>query len=454
MRQFDDKAGDFASGADEAIKAGLESAVSEVRTSPRLDDRVIDRIRDIRSQQDAQVPHGRSPVLLPRVAVGAVACGLALAVAIGAMSSPASPSGTTQDSGTGASEASEHPFSLSIAQASETSKEVSVAATNDGIRPVSDEVSRSQELKLNLSVTGDNITSVTYRIVGSPTEKYRASVMDKDRFPDGVGTRDLVSLHQAVWGSYEQTEGFVAPEEGQFQPESITIDYGQRSADGSYHTADGVYHFVAASGDMQSYWDSDPTLQALDAWLDATLSPDGSDDNENPTPRSWDDTSAEAEGQDSGQERASRPKRTSELRAAYDSALADATSTPEKAYEWTRKNYISGFVTCNDSLSQARLEVTATFADGSTTTRLYRIELVDDYERVLSDRFDALCEAAGTVPADLIARTGLPWMDWDTSASHVRGESMTYAGSISDEQYASDPRLTAAMYTITDVTEE
>mgnify|MGYP001773988690 FL=1 len=154
MRQFDDKAGDFASGADEAIKAGLESAVSEVRTSPRLDDRVIDRIRDIHSQQDAQVPHGRSPVLLPRVAVGAVACGLALAVAIGAMSSPASPSGTTQDSGTGASEASEHPFSLSIAQASETSKEVSVAATNDGIRPVSDEVSRSQELKLNLSEIG------------------------------------------------------------------------------------------------------------------------------------------------------------------------------------------------------------------------------------------------------------------------------------------------------------
>lgn len=97
----------------------------------------------------------------------------------------------------------------------------------------------------------------------------------------------------------------------------------------------------------------------------------------------------------------------------------------------------NGIALAGKQVAASKLEVTATFTDGSTATCIYRISLVDNYEQVLSDRFDALCSISD--PVEKIRETGLPWYQWDREAVEAAS--------------ASDARLTAPIYAITDITE-
>ena len=78
-----------------------------------------------------------------------------------------------------------------------------------------------------------------------------------------------------------------------------------------------------------------------------------------------------------------------------------------------------------------------TFEDGSTTTRSYRIDLVDDHEQVLLDRFDALCELDGYAGIGRARTDYIPWVSLPIPT---------------DEQVDADSRLSRPIFTIEDVT--
>ena len=366
----------------------------EVRPSAELDDAVLDRVHELRAWEAE--PGRRVLVTRRAVLVGATGCAVTAGLALGL------PALLRRDG-------DENAFGLAIAQAAETGEAIAVEATPDGLMPQDGTYGSYLKLSLNLSASGEGLESVTYQVTDSP-----------------VITIDRPSVHEPV---YEYPVVSLSTEEGG-NLDSITVDWAPDADNGTtYLTIDNE----------DAYWAADETLTLLKAWLDLQTS--------------WipsNDEYAQREGETDEQhlrrideldERAERDHAAlqPQIEAAHEAYLesfrAHATTT-ESFVAWERSLYLNSFTCAEDAFEQARLEATASFSGGGTQTRRYLITLVDGYEQVLSERFDALLAIDGDFSQCLGEE--LPWHEYPTPT---------------DAQIAADPRLSAPIFQIEDVTE-
>lgn len=366
----------------------------EVRPSAELDDAVLDRVHELRTWE---AEPGRRVLVTRRVAlVGAAGCAVTAGLALGL------PALLRRDG-------TENAFGLAIAQAAETGDAIAVEATPDGLMPQDGTYGSYLKLSLNLSASGEGLESVTYQVTDSP-----------------VITIDRPSVHEPV---YEYPVVSLSTEEGG-NLDSITVDWAPDADNGTtYLTIDNE----------DAYWAADETLTLLKAWLDLQTS--------------WipsNDEYAQREGETDEQhlrrideldERAERDHAAlqPQIEAAHEAYLESFrahAATQESFVAWERSLYLNSFTCAEDAFEQARLEATASFSGGGTQTRRYRITLVDGYEQVLSERFDALLAIDGDFSQCLGEE--LPWHEYPTPT---------------DAQIAADPRLSAPIFQIEDVTE-
>lgn len=393
------------------VEKRLHHLYEGVRPSEKLDDAVIARVEALREAEAAP----RALVTRRVALVGAAGCAVAAGLALGL------PVLLGPDSGGNA-------FGLVIARAAEEGNAVAVSAGPDGLMPCDGTYGDYIRLSLNLSVTGGGVESVTYRVTDSPTAPVERR---GGNFQSKVVEEPIVFLLTEAPGDYVDQQ---PPGE---KPETVTMACGS-SAEGPYLDVNGNVPYLTVNN-RDAFWVSDETVQLLGAWLDLETQP-------------WSDTSEYAwqEGE-TDEEHIERVERLTEeawaeydalqpqiqaAREAYLESFHAHAATQESFEEWQRSLYVSGFVCAADALGEARLEATATFSDGSTQTRRYRISFVYGYEQVLSERFDALLALDDDFSQCL--EEELPWHRYPTPT---------------EEEIATDPRLSAPIFQIEDVTE-
>ena len=380
-----------------------------VRHSEELDDAVIARVKALREEEAAP----RALVTRRVTLVGAAGCAVAAGLALGL------PVLLGPDSGGNA-------FGLVIARAAEGGDAVAVSAGSDGLMPCDGTYGSYIRLSLNLSVTGGSVESVTYRVTDSPM-----ATIDRPSIHEPMTEHAVVSLYTEAPDDYgdEMPPGEI--------PETVTIDPAASDAPPCLDVNGNVPYLTVNNRD--AFWASDETIQLLGAWLDLESRP-------------WGDTSEYAwqEGE-TDEEHIERVERlTEEAWAEYEALRPQAqaahetylesfrahAATRESFEEWQRTLYVNSFTCAADALGEARLEATAAFANGNAQTRRYRITLVDGYERVLSERFDALLALDDDFSQCLDEE--LPWHDFPTPT---------------EEEIAADLRLSTPIFQIEDVTE-
>ena len=400
----------------------MDRLFAGVEPTDELNGRVISRVHELRAAQEAGAETG-GPFVTRRVALaGAAGCAVMAGLALGL---PALLGPTSDD----------NSFGLAIARAAEGEGAVAVTSGPDGLMPYENDTRPSFHLKLNLGATGAGIGSVAYRVEGSPVLTIEnPSVHDpQTEYPAVTLAQGSV---QPVYESYDSGN----PEVGRGQThdmfvinacDSITVDYAQREGTSDYQPTEDVSNFIGVDGG-DGIWESDPTLQLMKAWLDVVVLPiPGTEDGP-----------AEGDTVEEFRERARAlaaevmPEREA-LHQAYLDSFNAIAADDATFYAWLRDIYVTGFELAATQLAEARLVAEVTFADGSTTTCAYRIALADGYEQTLADRFDALCELDGNAGVERARSERLPWADLPTPT---------------DEQAAADPRLSAPIFVIEDVT--
>ena len=372
----------------------LNRFFGEVRPSAELNEAVLGRVHELRARETEPA---RSTLVTRRAAlVGAAGCAVTAGLALGL------PALLRHDG-------DENAFGLVIAQAVETGEAIAVEATPDGLMPQDGTYGSYLVLSLNLSASGEGLESVTYRVRDSPVVKN-----DRPSVHEPVYEYPVVSL-------YTKEEGNV---------DSLTFDC-------SPDAGNGVSYLAIDNED--AYWAADETLTLLKTWLDLQTS--------------WipgNDEYAQREGETDEQhlgrieeldERAERDHAAlqPQIEAAHEAYLESFrahAATTESFVAWERSLYLNSFTCAEDAFEQARLEAVASFSGGGTQTRRYRITLVDGYEQVLSERFDALLAIDSDFSQCL--EEELPWHEYPMPTA---------------EQIAADPRLSEPIFQIEDVTE-
>ena len=357
---------------------------------------MLDRVHELRARE---AEPGRRALVTRRAAlVGAAGCAVTAGLALG-LPALLRPEGGDAES----------TFGLVIAQAAETGEVVAVEATSDGLMPQDGTFGSYLKLSLNLDARGEGLESVTYRVTDSPVTE-----VDHPSVYEPAYEHPVVSL-------YTDEEGDVG---------SLTLGCSPDADNGAaYLTIDN----------QDAYWAADETLALLKAWLDLQDSwmPDydeyaqrvGETDEQHLRRIEELDERAEAD----------RVALQSQVDAAYEAYLENFrahAATTEGFVSWERALYLNSFSCAEDAFEQARLEATASFAGGGTRARRYRITLVDGYEKVLSERFDALLAIDDDFSQCL--EEELPWHEYPTPT---------------DAQIAADPRLSEPIFQIEDVTE-
>lgn len=374
----------------------LSELFGDVRPSAKLDDTVLGRVHELRARETEP---GRRVLVTRRAAlVGAAGCAVTAGLALG-LPALLRPEGND----------AEAAFGLVIAQAAEAGETVAVEATPDGLMPQDGTYGSYLVLSLNLSASGEGLESVTYRVTDSPVVKV-----------------DRPSVHEPV---YEYPVVSLSTEEGG-NVDSITVD----CAPG----ADNEAAYLTINNE-DDYWAADETLTLLRTWLDLESSwipkndeyvqREGETDEEHV--RRVEELDARAE--------ADRLALQPQIDAAHEAYLASFrahAATTEDFVAWERSLYLNSFTCSEGAFERARLDAAASFAGGGTQTRRYRITLVDGYERVLSERFDALLAIDDDFSQCL--EEELPWHEYPTPTA---------------AQIAADPRLSEPIFQIEDVTE-
>lgn len=369
--------------------------------SPELDDAVLARVRELRAEEPET---GRRVLVTRRVAlVGAAGCAVTAGLAL------ALPSVLRRDAGEGS-------FGLVVAQAAEQGEAVAVEATPDGLMPQEGTYGSYLKLSLNLSVSGAGVASVTYRVTDSPMNP-----IDRPSVHEPVYEYPAVSLYIDAKGNVE----------------TITVD-PTADAEGPCRDVNGNIPYLTIDN-SDAYWAADETLTLLKAWLDIKESwipaneeyarREGETEEEQLRRIKELDERAEADRQ------ALQPQIDAAHEAYLESFRAHAATT-ESFLAWERELYVNAFTCSADSFERARLEATAAFEGGDEQTRRYRITLVDGHEQVLSERFDALLALDDDFSQCL--EEELPWHEYPTPT---------------EAQIAADPRLSAPIFQIEDVTE-
>lgn len=378
------------------VERRLGRMFGDVRPSAGLDATVLDRVHELRARE---VGTGRRALVTRRAAlVGAAGCavtaGLALAL-------PALLDTAGNDTGT--------TFGLVIARAAETGEAVAVKATPDGLMPQDGTYGSYLKLSLNLSASGDGLESVTYRVTDSPVVR-----IDRPSVHEPLYEYPVVSLHTEEEGNVD----------------SLTFDCSPGAVNGiSYLTIDNE----------DAYWAADETLALLKTWLELQTSwIPGNDEYARREGETDEQHLRRVEELDARAEE-DRQALQPQVEAAHEAYLASFrahAATTESFVAWERSLYLNSFTCAEDAFEQARLEAVASFAGGGEQMRRYRITLVDGYEQVLSERFDALLAIDDDFSQCL--EEELPWHEYPTPT----------AG-----QIAADPRLSEPIFQIEDVTE-
>ena len=376
------------------VEKRLGELFCEVHPNAELDEAVLDRVHELRAQ--GAEPERRVLVTRRVALVGAAGCAVTAGLALGL---PA----LLRRSG------DENAFGLVIAQAAETGEAVAVEATPDGLMPQDGTYGSYLVLSLNLDASGTGLESVTYRVTESPVEK-----VDRPSVHEPVYEYPVVSLSTDGGGSVE----------------AITVDC----------TPDAENGISRLTIDNESaYWAADETLSLLKTWLDL---------QESWIPRNDEYAQREGETDEQHLERikaldeqaeADRVALQPQVDAAHEAYLASFrahAATTESFVAWERSLYLNSFTCAEDAFEQARLEATASFSGGGTQTRRYRITLVDGYEQVVSERFDALLAIDDDFSQCL--EEELPWHEYPAPTA---------------EQIAADPRLSEPIFQIEGVTE-
>ena len=378
------------------VERRLGELFGDVRPSAKLDDTVLGRVHELRARE-AEPAH-RTLVTRRAALVGVAGCAATAGLALGL---PVLLDTAGNDTGT--------TFGLVIARAAETGETVAVEATPDGLMPQDGTYGSYLKLSLNLSASGEGLESVTYRVTDSPVVR-----IDRPSVHEPLYEYPVVSLHTEEEGNVD----------------SLTFDCSPGAVNGiSYLTIDNE----------DAYWAADETLALLKTWLDLQ--------------ESWipgNDEYAQREGETDEQhlrrieeidEQAERDRvalqpQVDAAHEAYLESFRAHAATTEGFVEWERSLYLNSFTCAEDAFEQARLEAVASFTGGGAQTRRYRITLVDGYEQVVSERFDALLAIDDDFSQCL--EEELPWHEYPTPTA---------------EQIAADPRLSEPIFQIEDVTE-
>ena len=374
----------------------MDRLFAGVEPADELNGRVLARVHELRAAEEAGAARG--PFVTRRVALaGAAGCAVAAGLALGL---PALLRPRGSDAGS--------PFGLVIAHAAEVGDVVAVEATPDGLMPQDGTYGSYLKLSLNLSATGEGLESVTYRVTDSPVVK-----VDRPTVHDPAYEYLVVSLYTDGAGSVD----------------SIDVDCAPGADNGAAYLT---------INNEDAYWEADETLTLLKTWLDLESSWVPSNDEYAQREGETDEQHLrriEELDERAEQDRAALQPQVDAAHEAYLASFYAHAATTEGFIEWERSLYVSSFTCAESSFEQARLEATAAFADGGTQTRRYRITLVDDYELVLSERFDALLAIDDDFTQCL--EEELPWHEYPTPTS---------------EQIAADPHLSAPIFQIEDVT--
>ena len=372
----------------------LNRFFGEVRPSAELDEAVLGRVRELRARE---AEPGRRVLVTRRAAlVGAAGCAVTAGLALGL------PALLRHDG-------DENAFGLVIAQAVETGEAIAVEATPDGLMPQDGTYGSYLVLSLNLSASGEGLESVTYRVRDSPVVKN-----DRPSVHEPVYEYPVVSL-------YTKEEGNV---------DSLTFDC-------SPDAGNGVSYLAIDNED--AYWAADETLTLLKAWLDLQDSwipgndeyAQRKDETDEQHLRRIKELDEQAE-----RDRVALQPQVDAAHEAYLESFRAHAATDEDFVAWERSLYLNSFTCAEDAFEQARLEATASFTGGGAQMRRYRITLVDGYEQVLSERFDALLAIDSDFSQCL--EEELPWHEYPMPTA---------------EQIAADPRLSEPIFQIEDVTE-
>ncbi|MBM6775037.1 hypothetical protein [Olsenella profusa] len=391
-----------------------------VEPTDELNEQVLARVHELRAAEAARV-HERRPHVTRRAALaGAAGCAVVAGLALGLPALLGTAAGGNS-------------FGLAIAQAAEGTG-VTVTSGPDGLMPYENDTRAAFSLKLNLSAVGGNISSVTYRIEGSPVLTNEGpDARTHSEYP--AVSMAQGSTHAASGSGVGNPANVIGEARQQLSIErcdAVTVDYAQREGTSDYQPTDDVLNFVSVYG-RDGVWEVDPTLRLMRAWLDLVVLPiPGTEDGP-----------AEGETIEEFRERARElaaevlPEREAAHQAFLDS-FNDIAADDATFYAWLRNVYVSGFELAAAQLAEARLVADVSFDDGSEATRSYRVTLADGHEQTLADRFDALCELDGNAGVEQARSQQVPWVSLPTPT---------------DEQVAADARLSAPIFVIEDVTE-
>lgn len=372
----------------------LNRFFGEVRPSAELNEAVLGRVHELRARETEPA---RSTLVTRRAAlVGAAGCAVTAGLALGL------PALLRHDG-------DENAFGLVIAQAVETGEAIAVEATPDGLMPQDGTYGSYLVLSLNLSASGEGLESVTYRVRDSPVVKN-----DRPSVHEPVYEYPVVSL-------YTKEEGNV---------DSLTFDC-------SPDAGNGVSYLAIDNED--AYWAADETLTLLKAWLDLQDSwipgndeyAQRKDETDEQHLRRIKELDEQAE-----RDRVALQPQVDAAHEAYLESFRAHAATDEDFVAWERSLYLNSFTCAEDAFEQARLEATASFTGGGAQIRRYRITLVDGYEQVLSERFDALLAIDSDFSQCL--EEELPWHEYPMPTA---------------EQIAADSHLSEPIFQIEDVTE-
>ena len=398
----------------EEIRPALERCIPP----ERLNRRVVERMRAMRAEEerkgDSMGASLRAAAVSRRrfIALGTAGCASLGAAGAGLAGwlRASNPRGEGGDAIVAASSGSLHPFGLTVAQASEPGEAVVLQARPDGLMPIGDTTSWHIEFKLNLSCSGEGIETVTYSLIGGAVEMLQ-EYSDLER-PGATGAAFNVVVDPRIHGSEELEQAYAwfdeQIESGGTSETTFSFEYSaEPDWDGTMVHEWGEAYRALGVTFWDAFWSSDDVLAAKRAWLDAEVSGKGS-------------TVALA------------------AQETYESLFSEVAVTNESMATWLRSINRSSLGFAADVLAQVVLQVDATFTDGSTARKSYRLEPVEGFADVVDARFDALVERYGLGAEAFNPRIAPFW---------------NFSGYVPAEDEA-DERLVAPLFAIVDITGE
>lgn len=399
-------------------------------------------------------------------------------------------------------------FGLSVANAAEVASgqrtTFELAATDAGLIPMVTPGAHTTQLKLNLAVDGEDIEEVAYRIETCPpyespfpvpeglferTESDTQSVnFQEASMPyGGLAYAGRFSTFFTSLGTTESPDGVVyttsSPLTDSFTVRADDVVWVSDSTRDvrSSSAAEGVSDANTGTGTYQlmivktptSFWEGDELLGLARAYQNLRSRIDFIEAKRD-FPEAY--ASIEVEEVDDTQ--------LAELHDQLDELSAQITALTDELFadldatrDWMRACYVANMRCVADTLAASLLSVHAAFADGTDGTRTYRIGPIDGFDEVAGARFDGLWELADptfTRYEDLeeVKQEALRFF-WEVAAEHgTQPDPLRFwlAGSdggggttsVSDLPYlqlidgmptsTDDARLSAALFTITDVT--